>query len=107
MLQTCPSFWIHVIFETVVTCELTDRRQSSVTSPTTNVKQWIKGSDNQGQREISYPGQIAISGVQEYTFSHTFVEKIEKSIHFLPVCKLYPTLLALLSHTASSVAYEG
>ena len=40
-------------------------------------------------------------------FSHTFVEKIEKSIHLLPVCKLYPTLLALLSHTASSVAYEG
>ena len=40
-------------------------------------------------------------------FPHTFVEKIEKSIHLLPVCKLYPTLLARLSHTASSVAYEG
>ena len=40
-------------------------------------------------------------------FSHTFVEKIKKSINLLPVCKLYPTLLALLSHTASSVAYEG
>ena len=40
-------------------------------------------------------------------FSHIFVEKIEKSINLLPVCKLYPTLLALLSHTASLVAYEG
>ena len=27
-------------------------------------------------------------------FSHTLVEKIEKSINLLPVCKLYPTLLA-------------
>ena len=44
---------------------------------------------------------------QMLIFSHTFDEKIEKSIHLLPVCKLYPTLLALLSHTASSVAYEG
>ena len=35
----------------------------------------------------------------DIVFSHTFVEKIEKSIHLLPVCKLYPTLLALLSHT--------
>ena len=48
-------------------------------------------------------------------------EKIEKSMNLLPVCKLYPTLLmllapgsfyrktllALLSHTASSVANAG
>ena len=40
--------------------------------------------------------------VSSHFFSHTFVEKIEKSINLLPVCKLYPTLLALLSHTASS-----
>ena len=40
-------------------------------------------------------------------FSHTFVEKIKKSMNLLPVCKLYPTLLALLSHTASSVANAG
>ena len=33
-------------------------------------------------------------------FSHTFVEKIEKSTNLLPVCKLYP-------NTASSVAYAG
>ena len=45
--------------------------------------------------------------IQESFFSHTLVEKIEKSINLLSVCKLYPTLLALLSHTASSVAYEG
>ena len=44
---------------------------------------------------------------KETLFSHTFVEKIEKSIHLPPVCKLYPTLLAPLSHTASSVSYEG
>ena len=48
-----------------------------------------------------------LCGVHDTIFSHTFVEKIEKSVHLLPVCKLYPTLLALLSHTASSVAYEG
>ena len=39
--------------------------------------------------------------IRDWNFSHTFVEKIEKSIHLLPVCKLYPTLLALLSHTAT------
>ena len=50
------------------------------------------------------PSQMKILNI---FFSHTFVEKIEKFIHLLPVCKLYPTLLALLSHTASSVAYEG
>ena len=44
---------------------------------------------------------------RDYTFSHTFVEKIGKSMNLLPVCKLYPTLLALLSHTASSVANAG
>ena len=46
-------------------------------------------------------------GVSLYFFSHTFVEKIEISMNLLPVCKLYPTLLALLSHTASSVANAG
>ena len=45
--------------------------------------------------------------MREEDFSHTFVEKIEKSMNLLPLCKVYPTLLALLSHTASSVAYEG
>ena len=34
--------------------------------------------------------------VCERNFSHTFVEMIEKSINLLPVCKLYPTLLARL-----------
>ena len=31
----------------------------------------------------------------------------KKSMTLLPLCKLYPTLLALLSHTASSVANAG
>ena len=53
--------------------------------------------------ETDMPGRYMYS----LFFSHTFVEKIEKSIHMLPVYKLYPTLLALLSHTASSVANEG
>ena len=43
----------------------------------------------------------------DFSIFSTKVEKVEKSIRLLPVCKLYPTLLALLSHTASSVAYEG
>ena len=30
------------------------------------------------------------------SFSYTFIEKIEKSMNLLPVCKLYPTLLARL-----------
>ena len=45
--------------------------------------------------------------IQDNFFSHTFVEKIENSMNLLPVCKLYPALLPLLSHTASSVAYAG
>ena len=40
-------------------------------------------------------------------FSHTFAEKIENSMNVLPMCKLFPTLLAYLSHTASSVANAG
>ena len=39
-------------------------------------------------------------------FSHTFVEKIEKFMNLLPVGKLFHTV-ALLSHTASSVANAG
>ena len=31
-----------------------------------------------------------------YPFSHTFDEKIEKSMNLLIVCKLYPALLARL-----------
>ena len=48
-----------------------------------------------------------ICRLTDSVFSHTFVEKIKKSMNLLPVCKLYPTLLALLSHAASLVANAG
>ena len=37
-----------------------------------------------------------VPNVQSFYFSHTFVEKIGKSVNLMPVCKLYPALLVRL-----------